>query len=204
MSLINLESIKADDGYPKYMAGSMEPGAYIITNFISETTTLEEFEEKLTEVPQYQLHYGGRCCWTAFDVCLKKRNFDLLWHLCEKGGELVVNTKGQNYPPLIAIILKIEDEKEALKMVKKLVSYGALINVYVDSWIKTTPLSSALKKKKYQIARYLISQGAVVYPEIKGLVKVIYEDRFLLTKMILKNCHQQLPEELIELIAVNL
>ena len=106
-------------------------------------------------------------------------------HIAKTGGELVANMMGQGYTPLSSVINSDLDEIDTIKYVDQLLAAGAMVNA---NWapfgeVPETPLSIALEKGKLTVACYLLTKGAIIYPELeKQHPRIRDADKYIMTQ----------------------
>ena len=67
-------------------SGSLEVGAYAVTNAIKSYTTPQEFDSIIAENHGYALEHGGRCGWNALGSAACISNATLVRHIVQRGG----------------------------------------------------------------------------------------------------------------------
>src|SRR3989304_1586347 len=148
-------------------AGAMMPGAYFVTNAITERTTPDEFDQILAspEAARYRLNHGGRCNWTAMDVAFNKVNIRLVQHLIDLGrqqGLDILNLDGCRGTPLMRTAY-CPNPEAGLRIAQALIDGGADVNVC--SWHQGrtyTPLLDAAKMGDIRRVRLFLQHGAFI------------------------------------------
>jgi len=203
-SLINIDDSNNRDLYYKFKAYDLQPGAYKITNFINSSTSPEEFDIEVANTPEYKLHFGGRCGWTALECSINKGNEELAIHIARLGKKLVTNKVGaQGKLPITQI-------GNNSKLAKIFIEEGAILNLATIKYKKIqTPISEAIKLNYFNIAKIFFDNGAILnknnplevefYNKILSIKLLIIRQivRQLYTKKIIK---REIPEELIDII----
>lgn len=127
-----------DDEYAFTFA--VEQGAFDVAFFLLEKGAEIDHENMNGETPLY--------------LAAKQGNTDLVLLLLEKGVD--VNAKNE----FGETALSIASSKGHLEIVKALLSHGAEINVRETLANDCTPLINAVYNKHYEVAKYLLGEGA--------------------------------------------
>lgn len=160
--------------YPKYhQAWAMREGAYNATNFITEYTTIKEFEDYCKENNYYNWGYGGRIGWTVLECAIHKDNIELSRYIASKGGKDVINTIGAGIPLIMA--------RNNIELVRYFIRLGANVDLYILKKFITNLMDKEEKndidgrKDGAELIKLLIINGALNNDEIYTQTHIGYE-----------------------------